>query len=307
MGFGLHLMREFSRRTLIIATSVVALVVFTASMPWAAIFYVNGHTLVALGITVVVATMFFGHELFETRNAQLVAICLGLSVVTITRPEGALLALVVIAIFANRRGSNPTEVLASIATVFGSFLVWMFAVSSYLLAGRMTWLLPVGMLVFLAGIWAMYRWLPKLISRVFELTPIILLGVFLALQVVFIKDLSKGDRSLFTNLFLGFGGWGFMFWGFVVIAALSCFMQREKIYGSLLRLLASLALASFLAKMVDGGQFGSPTLGRVGWDDSLNRMWIHFMGLFIVIAVLGLAQVLANNFVGFNLKRREGK
>ena len=56
--------------------------------------------------------------------------------------------------------------------------------------------------------------------------------------------------------------------------------------------------------MVDGGQFGSPTLGRVGWDDSLNRMWFHFIGLFIVTAVVGVAQVLTSKFVGFNFKPR---
>jgi hypothetical protein len=304
IGFGLHVMRGFSRRVLVIATAAVAATVFTAAMPWIAVFYVNGHTLVALGLMVVVATMLFGNELFASRRAQLFTVCLGLSVVTLTRPEGALLSLVVIALFANRKGSKPTEVLVSIATVFASFLTWMYVVNSYLLTGRVAWLLPLGMVIFVAGVWALYRWVPKLINRLFALTPLILLTVFVGLQIVFFDALQKGDRSLFTNLFLGFGAWGFMLWGFLVINVLSFFLERQRIFGTLMRVLGTLVLTSFLAKMVDGGQFGAPTLGRVGWDDSLNRMWFHFIGLFIVTAVVGVAQVLTSKFVGFNFKPR---
>jgi hypothetical protein len=85
------------------------------------------------------------------------------------------------------------------------------------------------------------------------------------------------------------------------------FIKREAVYGTLLRIAGALAVASFLAKMVDGGQFGAPTLGRVGWDDSLNRMWIHFLGIFFVLAVVGVAGLLTNDFVGLNLRSRKDK
>ena len=304
VGFAWHLLSGFSRRVAIVSISVVAVVVFTASMPWVAIFYVNGHTLVALGLTVAVAAMLVDQNVFASPRGQLVAVCLGLAVVTMTRPEGALLALVVMAIFASRHDTKPTEVLASIATVFASFLTWMYTVSSYVLTGRMLWLVPVAMVLMLALVAVLYRWLPKVINRVFALTPLLLLAVFVALEVVFFSALKKGDKSLVINLFLGSGGWGFIFWGFSAIVIVSLFVKREKIYGTLVRVLASLGLASFLAKMVDGGQFGAPTLGRVGWDDSLNRMWIHFMALFVVAAIVGVAQLLANDFVGLNLRRK---
>jgi hypothetical protein len=306
IGFTLLLLRDFSRRVTIASIAVVAAVVFTASMPWVAVFYVNGHTLVALGITVSVAAMLVSHEVFAHPRGQLLAVCLGLAVVTMTRPEGALLSLVVVAIFASRHDTKPTEVLVSIAAVFASFLTWMYTVSSYVLTGRMTWLVPLAMVIVLAAVWALYRWVPKVIDRIFALTPVILFAVFAGLEVVFFSALKKGDRSLVTNLLLGSGGWGFIFWGFLIIAAVSFFVKREMIYGTLLRVLVSLSLASFLAKMVDGGQFGSPTLGRVGWDDSLNRMWIHFMGLFVVAAIVGVAQILTNDFVGLKLRRSIG-
>ncbi|MEY4366800.1 MAG: hypothetical protein RLZ28_215 [Actinomycetota bacterium] len=306
IGFTLLLLRDFSRRVTIASIAVVAAVVFTASMPWVAVFYVNGHTLVALGITVSVAAMLVSHEVFAHPRGQLIAVCLGLAVVTMTRPEGALLSLVVVAIFASRHDTKPTEVLVSIAAVFASFLTWMYTVSSYVLTGRMTWLVPLAMVIVLAAVWALYRWVPKVIDRIFALTPVILFAVFAGLEVVFFSALKKGDRSLVTNLLLGSGGWGFIFWGFLIIAAVSFFVKREMIYGTLLRVLVSLSLASFLAKMVDGGQFGSPTLGRVGWDDSLNRMWIHFMGLFVVAAIVGVAQILTNDFVGLKLRRSIG-
>jgi hypothetical protein len=42
--------------------------------------------------------------------------------------------------------------------------------------------------------------------------------------------------------------------------------------------------------MLDSGQFGSPTLGRPGWSDSLNRMWIHIMALIFVSTAVALIQ-----------------
>jgi hypothetical protein len=53
---------------------------------------------------------------------------------------------------------------------------------------------------------------------------------------------------------------------------------------------ASLVLGSLIAKMLDGGQFGHPTLGRLGWSDSLNRMWIQSFGIFLVAAVVAMVQ-----------------
>ncbi len=307
LGFAWHLLRGFSRRVSIVSLVAVSAVVFTATMPLVAIFYVNGHTMVALGITTAVAAMLVPVEFFVNERARLIVVCLGLAVVTMTRPEGVLLALVVVAIFAARHGTKPREVLISIASVFAAFLTWMYTVDSYVLAGRMALLAPLAMLAVLAIVWALYRWAPKIIGSVFALTPLALLSMFLVLEVVFFNALKKGDRSLVTNLFFATGGWGYFFWGLLIVVVVSLFIQREAVYGTLLRIVAALAVASFLAKMVDGGQFGSPTLGRVGWDDSLNRMWIHFLGLFFVLAVVGVAGLLTNDFVGFNLAKIKGK
>jgi hypothetical protein len=51
-----------------------------------------------------------------------------------------------------------------------------------------------------------------------------------------------------------------------------------------------LVLGSIVAKLLDGGLFGDPTLGRLGWTDSLNRMWLHSFGIFIITLVIGFAQ-----------------
>lgn len=307
LGFAWHLLRGFSRAVSIASLAAVSAVVFTATMPLVAIFYVNGHTMVALGITTAIAAMLVPVDFFVSEKARLVVVCLGLAVVTMTRPEGALLALVVVAIFAARYGTKPREVLISIASVFAAFLTWMYTVDSYVLAGRMTWLAPLAMLLVLAIVWALYRWAPNLMTRVFALTPLILFALFLLLEVVFFNALKKGDRSLVTNLFFATGGWGYFFWGLLFVVVLSVFINREAVYGTLLRIAGALAVASFLAKMVDGGQFGSPTLGRVGWDDSLNRMWIHFLGIFFVLAVVGVAGLLTNDFVGLNLSKLKDK
>jgi len=92
------------------------------------------------------------------------------------------------------------------------------------------------------------------------------------------------------NLFLGAGFWGTFF---VALVPTLIAIGRKSMsggYQNLLTISLLMALGSVVAKLMDGGLFGDPTLGRTGWTDSLNRMWLHVFGIFLVTAIVGLAE-----------------
>jgi hypothetical protein len=114
--------------------------------------------------------------------------------------------------------------------------------------------------------------------------------VFVAAQVVFHTALAKGNRSIVTNLIFGSGRWGIFVAVIILGIALGRLRKLTPEHKTLLAITLSLILGALITKMLDGGQFGHPTLGRVGWSDSLNRMWLQSFAIFLVTVLVGLVQ-----------------
>jgi len=76
----------------------------------------------------------------------------------------------------------------------------------------------------------------------------------------------------------------------VILLGLRKLKQMSPEHRTLLWISGALVLGSLIVKMLDGGQFGHPTLGRTGWSDSLNRMWLQSFAIFLVAALVGLVQ-----------------
>ena len=304
VGLAWYLLKNYSSRIRLISISAVTLLVFTAWLPWVTVFYVNGHTLVALGIMVSVSSMLIDKKSFKNPTSRVVTFCLGLALVTLTRPEGIVLSLILVALFAGYGALSARSVLFSVGSVFAAFLAWMGTVNAYIVSWNRIGLVSVAMLVGLAILaLGLYR-VPKFVHKVFWLTPWILAGLFAVMAVVFAEQLARGEAALAINLLFFEGKWGFIIWAMLLVVAISLFVLREAAYSLMLRVLVSMGVASLLSKMLDGGITGQPTLGRVGWVDSLNRMWIHILGILVVILVLGVAQLLTNKFVGFHLRSK---
>jgi len=114
--------------------------------------------------------------------------------------------------------------------------------------------------------------------------------VIAASQIVFSDQLAKGNASQFENLVLGEGLWGYLAIGLVIAVIAIGLKGTSQNYRQLLTISLLLVLGTFIAKMIDGGQFGNPTLGRIGWSDSLNRMWIHSFAILVITVWVGLSE-----------------
>jgi Mn2+/Fe2+ NRAMP family transporter len=111
-----------------------------------------------------------------------------------------------------------------------------------------------------------------------------------AAAVAFGEGLLPGLSAQWTNLGEARGHWGFYILAILPLLIIMGWRNTSREYRLLAYMTMSFVLATFASKMLDGGQTGSPDLGRVGWSDSLNRMWLHGFGIFIITAVVGLVQ-----------------
>jgi uncharacterized membrane protein len=134
------------------------------------------------------------------------------------------------------------------------------------------------------------KWLDWLRFRIVPVALIAMVLVFVGAEVVFRHALAKGNRALIANLLFGSGRWGIFVALIVVGVLLGRLRKLTPEHKTLLVITTSLILGSLITKMLDGGQFGHPTLGRTGWSDSLNRMWRQSFAIFLVTVLVGLVQ-----------------
>ncbi len=276
--------------------AVLVLVGFTATMPLRAIFYINGHTLFAVGLIITVGVSVLALRDKVLSNAHLVALCAGVYVATSTRAEGiAIMAIAILPVISLRFVSRYKAAIV-IASLTTSFAIWQATYNSYLIPNGMPWVVFMMILVG-AGLLPIIKWFDWLRFRIFFIGFIGLLVVFAAAEVKWHSDFSRGHRALVYNLFfnfstksLGSGGWGLMFAGLALLLLLALFSRWSPEFRYLLMISVMLVVGSLISKMLDGGQFGHPDLGRVGWSDSLNRMWIQTFGIFVITVAVGLIQ-----------------
>jgi TRAP-type uncharacterized transport system fused permease subunit len=139
------------------------------------------------------------------------------------------------------------------------------------------------------------KWFDWLRHRLVPIGLVLMPLVLIAAEVRYPGDLKKGNHAIFANIFLGDGYWGFgllALWILIAVFSARKLRNLTSEHRTLLAISALLILGSLVAKLLDGGQFGHPTLGRMGWSDSLNRMWIQSFGIFVVTAVVATVQSL---------------
>jgi hypothetical protein len=268
----------------------VALLLLTAPIVWRAVLYVNGHTLTAIGVTMAAAAVAFSVRDQQLSRANLLVIALGLALISTTRPEGVAFAAVIAAPLISRRWISRWDVRLIAGSALMSFGLWMYVYDGYIpnLIRLYDERFPVAMLIgtFLVGL--------KIFDFLrFRLVPLAFAGMAAILVFVLTTNFSSLTDDIWAqtqNIFLGAGFWGTFF--VALVPTLIAIGRRDLSagYQTLLTISLLMTLGSFVAKLMDGGLFGDPTLGRIGWTDSLNRMWLHVFGIFLVTAIVGLAE-----------------
>ena len=265
-------------------------VLLTAPIVWRAVLYVNGHTLTAIGVTLASAAVAISvrDEVLSRQNLLLIA--LGLALISTTRPEGVAFAALIAAPLISRKWISRWDVRLIAGSALMSFGIWMYVYDGYIpnLIRLYDERFPVAMLIgsFLVGL-KIFDWFR------FRLVPLAFIGMgALLLFVVGTNAAALADDAWaqLQNMFLGAGFWGTFF---VALIPTLIAIGRKGLstgYQTMLTIAVLMAVGSVVAKLMDGGLFGDPTLGRTGWTDSLNRMWLHVFGIFLVTAIVGLAE-----------------
>lgn len=284
------LLRGQPRSRIWLVGGLLLAVTVTAVVPLRAIFYLNGHTLTAVGLLIAagITVLAIKRESFE--RSEIAVLLLAIFTAAATRPEAIAIVALVVAPLISRRWISRIQVGLIVSAASVSLSIWLSTYHSYIInETKLPWFV-------FSAIFIGLGWLPAL--RIFDwlryrlvaVALIAMVVVFAAAEVLFAESLAKGNAALWQNLIGGDGLWGWLVIALVLAVVLAGFKDLSIEYKTLLTISASLILGSLIAKMLDGGQFGNPTLGRIGWSDSLNRMWIHYFGIFLVTALVGLVQ-----------------
>ena len=290
----LVLTKNIDRRRVYITGALIALVAMTAVMPLRAIFYINGHTATGLGILLAAGAVTLAvRDGALTRN-NLILVCLGVFMVASARIEGIVLAALVVLPLLSRSFIKRTEIMMIISSATIPVVVWLLTYESYIVRGfsKVTHLPMWAFGVILIGggllpalkIFDWFRkWSVYIAIGIFA-------AIFVAAELLYRDSMREGNYALITNLIYGYGGWGLLVLLPIIGLLFSRGRKASPEYVILMTILLGQLLASAFAKMLDSGQFGSPTLGRPGWSDSLNRMWIHIIALVLVSTAVALIQ-----------------
>jgi len=286
----LQLTKHEARKRVLWVSGLLLLATFSTVMPLRAIFYINGHTLTAVGMLAAAGAVTLAVRDYELTREHLMVICLGVFTASTSRIEGIVLCALIVLPLLSQSWIRRSAIMWIIGSGTFGISLWLATYHSYIInATHLPWYIFMALLVG-GGSLAAVKWLDWLRLRLVPVALISMTLVFVAAQVVFHTALAKGNRSIVTNLIFGSGRWGIFVAVIILGIALGRLRKLTPEHKTLLAITSSLILGALITKMLDGGQFGHPTLGRVGWSDSLNRMWLQSFAIFLVTVLVGLVQ-----------------
>ena len=307
----LSLTKKYSSVIRSIVLSLMAVLSFSATLPLRAIFYINGHTLFAVALTVAAGVSVLAIRDQMLTRSNLLVICAAVFVATSTRAEGVAIMAVAILPIVGSRFVKRKQVALVLTSLTASFSIWQATYNSYLIPNGMPWVVFMLALI-VAGLLPALAWFDWLRHRAFTISVFALAAIVFAAEIKWHTSFNKGLQALFFNLIynldthtISSGGWGLIFGSFILLLCLAASgtvrldLRRGQSWISttlspefklLMQISIALILGSLISKMLDGGQFGHPDLGRIGWSDSLNRMWLQSFGIFVVTVAVGLIQ-----------------
>ena len=291
-----ELVKAAPRRRVYFVGAVLAIMTATAPVTLRSIFYINGHTLLAVALVVAVGVAVLATRDKRLSNAHLMALCAAVYVAVSTRAEGVALAAIVLLAVVSLKFLSRLQLATIMTSLTSAFAIWQATYASYLIPNGMSWVV-FGLIVVGVGLLAVAPWFDWLRFRALPIGLIGLAIVFVGAEIKWHDEFERGHRALLYNLVynfetnaIGSGGWGLLFVGLAILLGFAVFGKKTVEFRLLLAISAMLVLGSLISKMLDGGQFGDPDLGRIGWSDSLNRMWIQSFGIFVITVAIGLIQ-----------------
>jgi len=285
-----QLTKDAPRKRVLWVAMLLVLATFSTVMPLRAIFYINGHTLTAVGLLAAAGVAVLAVRDYELSREHLLVVCLGVFTASTSRVEGIVLAALIVLPLLSQRWISRRAIMWIITSGTFGLSLWLATYHSYIIhATHLPWFVFMAIMVG-AGLLPALKLFDWIRFRIVPIALIAMTLVFVGAEVVFHSALRKGNLALVANLVFGSGRWGIFFGAIALGLVLGNLKKLSPEHKTLLAITGSLVLGSLIAKMLDGGQFGHPTLGRTGWSDSLNRMWLQSFAIFLVTVLVGLVQ-----------------
>lgn len=281
--------RFASKSTYVAVISVVAIFSLSVPMFRASMFYINGHTLLALGVALMLAGVINVRidGVFNQPSSALVLI--GALTTVTARIEGLIFTGVMLA--ALLHAVRPVDITERVrlgvvfAATGGVFTWWLVAIKSPLFEsfGVPAWLIAA---VTIAG--SVTIALPQIDRlRRWAYPVVFALGVVLLVREAWqTGNLLNPALSQVPNLVFGEGGWAtaaLMTLGSLVVLG---WRSQTADYRFLVGLSILLVAVVLFSKTLDGG------FGRPGFGDSVNRMWLQVLPVITVTTLVGYSHLL---------------
>lgn len=284
--------------------ALVVILSLTVPIFRVALTYINSHTLVALGLLAMMAASITSHRdrVFSAPAAAMVAIG---SLVTVTaRVEGIVFALVILAAIVSRpifAGVTSRVAAATVTAFTGLPLAWWLIIIGSDIADRFGLTLWWLVLFTLAGASLVAIPLVDKVRWIFFPLAASVIAVGIAVVIANASSPFILFNSQFNNVVRGYGGWGVAALALAASIVLLGWKSRSVEYRQLLKLLVTLIFATLFAKLFDGEGFGGG-FGRDSFYDSVNRMWLHTLGIAITAMIVGYAE-----FINEMTQKRRGR
>ena len=267
--------------------ALLALVSLSTPMLRVLVFYINSHTMVALGIGLVMVAV-----IRLTRNLQLssqdnVLLAIGGLFAVWSRYEGIVYFLVALAPLVLRCASLSARAKLklgiSAALPVTGWVAWSHFTAPDLPMFNSINPTLTGGLILIVGALALL--LSEQLARLLFITSTLGFAGIAAYLI-----LNSGQVTLLNqvrNLVLGLGGWGFVAPTMVLLLVVIGRRKKSRIYRLLLTYVMLVIFATVALKFFDGAG-----LGRQGFNDSINRAWSHWLFLWWVAPFVGLAEIM---------------
>lgn len=262
-----------------------AMFAFSVPIIRVSVFYLNAHTLVALGLVSMALGMV---QISKDANLdpQGLALITGGGIVVVTaRIEGIVFVAVAIAAILSQnpiRGArNRLYLFASIGLIPLALGWWLSTVESDALSDLGVSLTTVIIVPLTLLAISLLPFADRLRNW------LLLAGVVVIMSGNVIQIMrSSNPVEMLTaqvpNLFFGAGGWGTAALVVLGVCLLSVDRLRDPVFRVFFLLSVGLIASIFLSKSFEGG------FGREGFNDSVNRMYLHSMWIVAVTVSLGL-------------------
>lgn len=311
-----HLIRVLTEKTADKIRTLVFIGVMllwaTSSFFWAMFGYQNAHVLVALGVAVLLSSVFGFRE--RTQSPWLVPFggFVAGFVIAQARIEAvalALLLMVPLLFFSHRHsiGASRRYLVAFFGPPLGFFL-WLVTTDAFVFDYVPPAVVALIFVPFIALII-----LPRISRPLGRVLVPGVIGILIALTIwyLFLVDGAERRRTqFFVNTFLGDGMWGYGAWAFLVIVLITSLWKMSHRDALLLWVTAVAILFTIDVKIIDGliEVGGIPGFGR-GWTDSTNRAFFHLFAPITAVMVTGIIRALNKDsvFLFARKKNRVGK